>query len=305
MRKDKKIEIGAKEYLIIFIAITFVLGVVSKDVGVLSNMIILDVFAVSFYLLFSKYKESVTISKIEEELPSFIRNIADAVESGIPITVAIEDAAKKKYGDVSGYFNEISKRLKAGLPFEKAISKFERRFGKRKSIKLTIHVLKELVKSGYGISSSLNSLYFNLIKLNEIKKERKSALNQYLILVYAITYLFIGIVIVINKLLVPIFSSNGGLMFQSPCLGYYGFSVNGMICSYYNGITRLFKSSYTPVESYYFGLFFNIALFQAMFAGLLVGTIVENSYISGIKHSMILVFSTFAIFGILTRLGIV
>lgn len=305
MRKKKNnLTLSYREYLIIFILITFVIGILSKDIGVFSNMIMLDVFALSFYLLFSRYRERVIASKIEERLPSFIRNIADAVESGIPIIVAIEQASRKKYGDVSSYFNEIADRLKAKLPFEKAIEKFERRFGKRKTVKLTMNILKELVRSGYGLSSSLNSLYFNLIKLNEMKKERKSALNQYLVLVYAITYLFIGIVIVINKLLVPIFSTGGGLMFQSPCIGYPTYSINGMICSYYNGVTRMFKTEYTPVEAYYFGLFFNIGLFQAMFAGLLVGMIVENSFISGMKHSMILVFSTFAIFGILTRLGI-
>ena len=288
---------------ITFFVITFSFYFLSKDIGIVSNLIIIYIFLVLSLWIYHKYKEERLIRKIENSLPQFLKNIVNEIESGIPVPLALRDACFKNYGDVTNFYHEIGRRMKF-LPFEKAVEKFERKFSKSKKVRMTINILKELIKSGYGIASSLNALHDNFVLLSEVDKERKTSLKQYLILIYAITFIFLGIVILIIKILVPILTQGfqGQQIFRNPC--ETASMLEREICNYYYGITSIFKKQFKPIEGYYFGLFFHIAFMQAFFAGLLVGMVVERSMLAGLRHSVILSFSVVATFGILTKLAI-
>lgn len=289
----------------IFFWIIIILSyLITKDASLSSIILIFYLFSIFGLFVYEKYQTERLIKKIEATLPQFLKNIVNELESGVPISIALKDACFKNYGDVTKYYNEIGKRLEF-LPFEKAVSKFEKRFGKSKRVRTTLSIIKELIRSGYGVASSLNTLHNNFILLSEVNRERKVSLNQYLILIYAITFIFMSIVIVMLKILLPIMSQSlGGVqIFRNPCDIATLTEMN--ICNYFSGITSIFKKNFTPLEGYYFGLFFHICIIQAFFAGLLVGAVVENSIISGLRHSLFLSLIVFSMFGILTKVGIV
>jgi flagellar protein FlaJ len=56
---------------------------------------------------------------------------------------------------------------------------------------------------------------------------------------------------------------------------------------------------------YYRALFLLMAIVQGIFSGLVAGQIGEGSVTAGIKHSLIMTFSGFAIFMLLLQIGFV
>jgi flagellar protein FlaJ len=145
--------------------------------------------------------------------------------------------------------------------------------------------------------------------LVESEKEKKSILSQYVVLMYAIALIFIAIVVAINKLLLPIFSSTTELGvgesigLVNPCESCFDLACN--ICNGYNFISSFFlRIETTGIASYYTALFFTMSLIQSFFAGLVAGQISENSLVAGLKHSLILVAVTWGAFLILIQVGL-
>jgi hypothetical protein len=55
------------------------------------------------------------------------------------------------------------------------------------------------------------------------------------------------------------------------------------------------------IGCYYLALFLNIQIIQAIFMGLIAGIVGENSATAGVKHSFIMLASTFLIFTFLIQ----
>jgi len=152
--------------------------------------------------------------------------------------------------------------------------------------------------------------------IQDTEKERKSTLNQYVIAMYVISVVFIGIIVGINWLMVPIFqalampSSPGGpggpmgSMISNPCtvcLARGGFGC--MPCNIYFSICSMFGVKTEGIPCYYLALFFSISVVQAIAGGLVAGQIGEDSVTAGIKHSLILLTISVGSFFILVHLG--
>ncbi|OGI14955.1 hypothetical protein A3K63_02925 [Candidatus Micrarchaeota archaeon RBG_16_49_10] len=139
-------------------------------------------------------------------------------------------------------------------------------------------------------------------------------LRQYVVSMYAISLIFIFIVVAINRLMVPIFENIGtttsdasafGSLTMNPCTScMFVKSLECLPCSIYAFICSMLRANETGVSCYYLGLFFSMSFIQAIFSGLVAGQIGEGSAKAGIKHSLILLFITCGTFFILVRLGL-
>ena len=171
---------------------------------------------------------------------------------------------------------------------------------------LATKIIRESYYSGGDVKSTLNYLVENQITLSEAGKEKSSMLNQYVVLMYIITILFLIIVVFINKLMLPMFElsqqiSDSGI--SNPCDNCQGFEC--MVCDSFRAVsTTLFNVDEASVGSYYVSLFFFLSIVQSFFAGLVAGQISEGSMIAGVKHSLILVGIVFGMFSIMVRIGL-
>jgi len=152
----------------------------------------------------------------------------------------------------------------------------------------------------------LESVADTLLVLEESEKEKKSLLNQYVVMMYALSFVFIGIVAAINKLMVPIFEASAVagaevvMGMSNPCSSCGG--VGCAVCGLYETVAKIFNIDPSSIGAYYVALFFFMSIIQSSFAGLVAGQISENSVIAGLKHSIILLSASFAIFSILIRM---
>jgi flagellar protein FlaJ len=304
--KGIKMEMTSQlKMLMICIAVSVllsVLGALSGDIGVLSNMIIISAFIVILPMFMMNYEKFRVVKEYEEKFPIFLRDVIESLRSGMPFHKAITTASKIDYGRFSKEVKKMANQISWGMPLNRVLDLFIASMKNSKKMNLALRTIKETYTSGGDVISTLDSVSDSIRILDDADKERRSLLNQYVVLIYAICFMFIGIVAAINRLMVPIFTSTlqttgGIIVFENPCAG-----AENPLCSMIYFISNVFSINPESIGAYYTSLFFLMSMVEAMCCGLVAGQISENSVTAGVKHSIIMVVISFAAFGILVRL---
>lgn len=283
------------------------LGILT-DIGVLGNALILSVLLISIPQLFMRYSKFRALKEMEEKFPLFLRDMIESIRSGMPFHKSLLIVSKFNYGKLSKEVKKTANQISWGIPFEKAIDQFAERLKSSKRLYTAIKTIKESYMSGGDVVSILDSVSDACVMLDEAEKERKSLLNQYVVLMYAVCFLFIAIVAAINKLMVPIFqvSTMPGaaevMGMRNPCESCR--QIECSICSIFQFVCVALSIDIISIGCYYTSLFFFMSIIEAIFCGLVAGQISENSLVAGLKHSAIMSVVTFGAFNILVRIGI-
>ncbi len=281
------------------------IGVLTGDRGVLANGIIVSTLAIVFMYFLYQYQKYRDIKEMEAVFPNFLHDLAEAISSGMPLYKAIQQTSKIGYGRLSLEVKKMSNQISWGMSVDKVLGQFAERVKSSKRLYMAVNIIREAHLSGGEIVSVIDSVADNLITLQEAEKEKRSILHKHLLIIYAITIIFIVIIVLINHLLMPVFYSPtfGQVVgLTNPCE-----SCTAGACS----ICALFELTSTSlfgvkpgIPSYYVSLFFYMAFMQAFFAGLVAGQISENSVIAGLKHSLILSVIVLVSFMFLSRVGL-
>lgn len=308
MKKKLTIE---QRIVIISVSITaflIILGLLSKDektrIGVISNALILFAFMLLLPLIILRYQRERAIREMEEKMPIFLRDLVESLNAGIPFHQAIKASSKIDYGELSKEIKKMANQISWGMPVNKVLDQFIERVKSSKKLYMSLKILRESYFTGGDIISTLNSVADSLTQLNEIERERRSILNQYVVLIYAIVFIFVSILIAINRLMIPIFHASemqGGefIGIASPCTDNPSF-----VCEIFSIPAALIFGVKDPrsLSGYYISIFFYMSTIIALTCGIIVGEISERSILAGIKHSLIL---TIAVWGLLLLLKVV
>jgi len=286
-------------------AALIILGIISSDLGVIGNTIILSTFILLIPQLLFRYERYRGMKEIEEKFPLFLRDVIESLRSGMPFHQAILVSSNVDYGRLSKDVKKMANQISWGMSFDKVIDQFAERMKRSKRLNTALKTIRETYMSGGDVASTLESVADNSSILEESEKERGSLLNQYVVLMYAICFMFVGIVAAINRLMIPIFQTSNIVgveqeLITNPCGNCIGFSCT--ICSMFEAVALMFKIPLTSIAAYYTSLFFFMSMIEAISCGLVAGQISENSVTAGIKHSIIMTTVTFGAFTILVRL---
>lgn len=301
MERRRMITIWSVSTAIILISI----GFLSPDVGVRGNLAIFSTFLIAGPQLMFKYMRYREFKEMEERFPDLLRDLTESIRSGVPLHKAIQVASRFDYGKrLNKEIKTMSSQISWGMTADKVLDKFAKRVKRSRRIYTAVRIVRESYLSGGDIAAILDSVADSCTMLEEMEKERKSVMSQYTLLMYAISIIFIIIVIAINKFLLPIFKSAalGAIGLVSPCEFAYGLGEG--ICGLFDW-TAKYVLSVEPgsVAAYYISLFFFMSIIQALFSGIIAGQISEGSPTAGIKHSFILIGIIFGMFTIFLRLG--
>jgi flagellar protein FlaJ len=306
-----------RKVLLICLLISFFLlliGVISGISGVLGNTIILSVFIIITPQLILNYTSYRNIKEIELRFPHFLRDLVESTRAGMPLHKAIIFASHTDYGPLTPHVKRMAHQLTWNVNILKVLEQAKERLKRSKTLSRVFRIMIETYKSGGSIDSTLDSLSNTMLTIQDTEKERKSTLNQYVIAMYVISLVFIGIIVGINWLMVPVFQSMAapaggvsplGSVITNPCSTCLeGGDVGCGPCTIYFSICSFFGSDRSSIACYYLALFFSISVIQAFMGGLVAGEIGEGSVKAGIKHSLILVFMTVGAFFILVGVGL-
>ncbi len=282
------------------------LGIITADPGVLGNMIMLSTFILLSPMLLIRYKKYRGLKEMEEKYPTFLRNLIESLRAGLSFPKSIVAAGKIQYGPLSNEIKKMVNQISWGVPLDKILEQFAERIKSSKKMYFSTKIIKESYLSGGDVVSTMESVAESQSLLIDAEKERGSLLNQYVVLMYVIAFIFILIVVSLNKLMIPIFASSQQVEefgMVNPCNVCTGTECS--ICGLFRATSRgLFIEDPTSIGAYYTSLFFFMAIIQAIFSGMIAGEISESSIIAGLRHSLILASIVFGTFSIFVKIGL-
>jgi len=146
--------------------------------------------------------------------------------------------------------------------FDKALLKFSKNTGSKLIGRITSTII-ESHRFGGNLTDILESISSTSIEIERLREERKLYINSQLITGYVIFFVFLVVIIGLQKFLVPSLT---------------GTTVGGEI-----------TTAPKDIEVGYGEIFRNLIILQGLFAGLVIGKMSEGAMVGGIKHSLILV----------------
>lgn len=234
------------------------------------------------YLIFLYLKDAKT-SATEEQFPNFLRDVSSSKKAGMTLPLAVAKCATSDYGALSEEVKRMEEQISWGISFDEALKRFAERIGSRFVSKSTTIII-EAYRSGGAISDVLESVAEDAKMIRESEKEKRSTLSSYVTTVYLIQFLFVGILVSLNTVLGPLASAPGISAITT------GGGLPGMGGGMGGGISSGMNLDHYKI------LFFHMALIQGFFNGLLAGQIGQSSVIAGLKHSIIFITVSVAVF---------
>jgi len=289
---------------VIIASVLVIIGIIifSFDVGLGANFIVLAIIIGIVPFVFISYFEYQKIKSIEDQLPIFLLDLAEGQKVGLNLSEALKNASKTDYGKLTPEIKRVSDQLSWGIPIKDAMENFAKRLKKSKLITRVIRIINEAHISGGDIARTMEATASDITIIKEAEKERKAVTSQHVMVMYAIYYVFIGIVIGLSKTLIPLMEMNvetaslgGVLTFQDPCvICAENPNIACVNCAIFSVMCQMFNIP-AGGSCYYNGLFLLMTIIQGIFAGLVAGQIGEGSVIAGFKHSAIMTLSGFGI----------
>jgi archaellum biogenesis protein FlaJ (TadC family) len=251
--------------------IPFIAAIVASLLG-LSSTSILATFSFGVIGIFTPYMvfgylEFKEIRDAEEGYPNFLRDLTQSVNSGMTLPQAVATSAQTKYGVLSKYVTKLNAWLSWGTPFPEAWQRLTLALEKSELIKRINGIVLEAFHSGGDISDVLNALADDVALLKRLEADKKSLMQEHIVVMYIVFFIFISIIVILFKILIPI------LYIQQ--LGVFG------------GLA-LRPAEQLSVD-YFKNLFFLLTIIQAACMGLIAGQITEEKMIAGAKHIAIMV----------------
>jgi len=205
---------------------------------------------------------------IDNNLPSLLRDIAEAGRTGMTLTRAIEVNAERDYGPLTEELRKTVAQLTWKVPLETALQSFSDRCDTPLARRTTLLIL-EASKAGGDIQESIDSVNRHIEELQSIERKRKTQMRPYIALIYISFFVFLVTVFIIVTQFFASVSSMGGL-------GFLG-------------------AKPVPVETYS-QIFLYMAIVEAVFGGLAGGKMSSGSVKHGLKHVLVLTVISFVIF---------
>ena len=269
------------------------------------------------------------IREVEDQFPSFLKDLAESKRGGMTIIQAFESARETDYGRLDGEIERIHNELTWGIPFPKVMERFSKRMSESQVIQESLSILLQSFKSGGNITNTLESIAEDSSDLKEVIQEKHAQTRQQIIIMYVIYFLFIGITIGIYMMLEvllgfgepgggalsnsPLSSGSGSANFCGGSIAYadpfctiakiFGFVPQAV----QNGSMTLASEAAQNLNygkmAYYKSLLFSMLMIQGICTGAVAGQIGEGSPSAGIKHALVMLPIAFIAFMYLVGLA--
>lgn len=230
--------------------------------GIFSLMIAIFPYSIIVYVKVDREK------KMEDYFPQFLRDIAEAKRAGMTIPQAIDVSAETDYGVLTNEIKRIRNLLSWGVPFPETMKMLSERIKYSMYMKRGLAILLEAYFAGGKIADTMEAVSESTRVLKEVEKERQSVLQQQMIIVYLIHFMFIGILVALYRIMIPLLTFQGG-------------GGANLISS--------FSTGGAPSLDFYKLVFFLTMTIQSISNGIVAGVTRDGSITAGVKHAGIMI----------------
>jgi len=182
--------------------IGIILYIPTGNVIILFNAIIM---AISIALIppgIFDYIRNKRIREIENRLPDFLRDVAEASRFGMTLADAIVSASKGRYGILTNEIRKMAYQIEWGVPVGVALESFL----SRASTPLTKRIVSTIIKSneaGGNVSDVLNMVANYSREVQQLNKEKYSQLSSYTVVLLIAYGVFLVTILILNVQFFP------------------------------------------------------------------------------------------------------
>lgn len=213
--------------------------------------------------------------QVDKNIPKLLRDITETVRSGMTLPRAIEEASQRSYGPISRELEHTISMFNMGASFEDSIMSLAQRLRRPTALRFCT-ILVEAHQTGGKLIDVLNASVSLFSSLEEYKEEQYTNMKPYMMTMYMTTLIFLVIsYVILHQFLGPLYATTANTSMQK----------SGLL----TGVLDI---------DYYTSLLFWASLIESIFAGLILGKIVDRALPAGLRHSVVLVVITLVFFNI-------
>ncbi len=213
------------------------------------------------------------LSGVEENLPLFLRDITNEVQSGVPLMFALETASTRDYGPITKPLRQTMNRINVTSDIENSLIWFGNQLVLSQAKRLSL-VLIEAYSTGGLITEILETSHEIFEVLSKHKSDREGLTSPYLYIVYLGNAVFLIISWVLHsKFLTPMAEIALDPNVQA----------TGLVSSLFN-------------LDYYWAILFWAAILESIVGGLIGGKIKHGKMSKGFAYASLLLLFTVVFF---------
>ncbi|BFI73297.1 hypothetical protein YN1_2840 [Nanoarchaeota archaeon] len=255
--------------IFVIISIIFILYYIF-NFGLLNSIVTGIIFGIFPYLIYQEINNRIEKEK-EEQFIRFSLDLIDLLKSGLSLPLALKQIENNDYGRINYLIKNLSSRIDWGISVEDSFNEFAEE-SNNNMIKRTIKSLIDIYKGGGNLEEGLEAIINSIVEVRKIKEARKSEMHENIIHSYLVFIFFLGIIITFEIFLLPF------LQISLP------------------GQTSSININFVTNLMYY------MSIIQAIFAGLAMGKMYDDSYRAGAKYILIFLFLVIITFDIVVPL---
>jgi len=234
--------------------------------GILNSIVTGIIVGIFPYLIYQTIINNIEKEK-EEQFIRFSIDLIGLLKSGLSLPIALKQLEKSDYGRINELIKNLSSRIDWGVSIEDSFTQFAEESNNR-MIKRTIQSLIDIYKEGGNLEQGLEAIINSIMEIRKIKEDKKAEIHENIIHSYIVFAFFLGIVFTFQVFLLP----------------FLQISLPGQVSNVnFNFIN---------------GLMYYMSIIQAVFAGLSMGKMYDDSYKAGAKYVAIFLFMVIILFNI-------
>ena len=239
------------------------------------DMVVVAVLIAIGPLGFMADAEQRRIRNIEERLPDFLRDVAEAGRFGMTLASAIVSASKGEYGKLTPEIRRMASQISWGVSATEALILFS----KRVNTPLVQRVCGLIIKSaaaGGNIADVLTMSSVDTKESQSLFAERRSNMSTYIMVIYIAFFVFLVTVLILNTTFLPRMEA---------VAKQTGLSETGVSNADTSGVATISADMIPQIRS----IFFYAALVHAVGDGILAGVMDNGKVANGLRHSFIMI----------------
>jgi flagellar protein FlaJ len=209
------------------------------------------------------------IDKIEDRLPDFLRDVAEAGRFGMTLPDAIIVASRGRYGLLTEEIKKMASQLEWGVPVATALRLFEERVP-TPLVKRVVSIITRANEAGGNVADVLTMVAHDTREVQFGQKERQNSMLTYVTVIYISFFVFLVTIYIMAAVFLPQMVTAG-----------QGISTSSLAGS--GAINLAF--GYVPVL---FLAFMVAVIVHAVGDGIMAGVLYNGKIAEGLQHAVIM-----------------
>ena len=235
----------------------------------------LDFFVLGLIVLMAPYGFAMTaklrrIAKIEERLPDFLRDVAEAGRFGMTLPDAIIVASTGRYGLLTDEIKKMASQLEWGVPVATALRLFEERVP-TPLVQRVVSIVTRANEAGGNVADVLTMVAHDTREAQLAQQSRQISMLTYVTVIYIAFFVFLVTIYIMAAVFLPQMVTAGSGVAATPSTG--GVSAITIATS---AVTVLFLAFLVSV------------IVHAVGDGVMAGVLFNGRIAEGLQHATIM-----------------